>query len=299
MRYIIPTYHRSDYMTTARLLVEQYGIDPSDITICLQDRDDVYAYADTGVIPKGCEVLINLDAHNAGSNRNTGLREHLGEMCLLLDDDLRCLSIRNPLIEPEELIDPAPHRGKGVRQQKISALGFERLLHDWSEILSKDLGTIVSLNVNDNSGHLSYLDYEHRFRTNGSLIGQCVMLIADEELLFDEDISYGEDIELGMRNVSIGGVTVRDTAWMVGTRNRVASSDKDVPGGIIEVLSQKDEMLSRVASMYPDLITFREGWNLPRTNRGVMGYLDDVPMDLLAPFSEEYLIPKNDERYWR
>lgn len=296
MRFIIPTYHRPTWMTTPRLLVDDYEIDPHDITICMQSRDDVISYADTDVIPRGCEVLVNLHAHNAASNRNTGLREHIGELCLLMDDDIRSISIRNPMLEPDETRDPAPHRGKGVRQQRITSSGFMRMISDWSKIIEGGLGSIVSMNVNDNSGHLSYMSYEGRFRTNGALIGQAVMLRSSEDLMMNEEISYGEDIELGVRNMNHGGVTVRDTSWIIGTRNRVPSRDKEIPGGILKDLPLKDEMLSRVASMYPDVLVFESGWNIPRFRRGIMGTLRNVPEDLLRPAEESYFLPKEEYR---
>lgn len=294
MRYIVPTYHRPDYMTTPNLLVDRYQIDPHDITICFQDKDDVYSYSDTGVIPRGCEILVNLDAHNAASNRNTGVLAHLGETIVIIDDDIRSFAARNPSLEPDETRDPAPHRGPGIRQNDLNANGFRRMIDDWQSLLESTETTVIALNVSDNSSHMSYTDYPNRFRTNGVLVGQIIMTVASESLLFDEEINCSDDIDFGMRNRELGGTTVRDTSFIVGTVNRIPSRDSEVPGGILEFLPEKERMLQMIADRYPKWLTFKSGWNIPRVRRGVMGYLDvsETAPEVLRPMGEECFAPK-------
>lgn len=274
MRFIIPTYHRPDYIKTPLFLVE-HGVSPKDISICFQDLEDMRSY-DRDLIPKGCELIINDEADSAAANRNTGIRAHLGETVCVMDDDITGLSMRFPAIEQTD--NPAPFRGKGIRHRHVTPRGFWKIMNLWEQMITDDPSRILTINVTDNSGLLCRSDWPDRFIDTVTFVSQVFAMAATEDHLFDESYYMAEDIEFGARMIRNGTPIIRDRAIIPATQNRIGN--RVIPGGISDVVDRRFEFFERLTHEYEDLILWKNGWNIPRMKvRGRVQHINtDTPV---------------------
>lgn len=261
MRFLVPTYQRQDRITTPRLLHETYGVPASLITVLIQGGiQAVDSYTSAGNIPEGCR-LVNTGAHNAASNRNVGVRLYDGEPVICMDDDITGLASRQPSLE--QITDPDPHLGTGVRQRRLTGRGFLSLVNTWARLLKDTDVQLVTANTSNNSGFIARFNSDQRFVTNVLLVGQVMCFRASETFLFDESLNMTDDVDLGMRLMSNGITIARDRSLAVYSENR--TKDKPiVPGGITEFIDQRDTIIHTIVTRYQHLVKPpRKGSTMP------------------------------------
>lgn len=253
MRFLIPSYDRADTIQTPRWLVQEIGVAAETIQIGVQGEDQLAAYQGSSMIPTGCRFLMN-HAHNPAGNRNALMEANDGELCLILDDDIRGLSARNQFLEKTD--DPAPHRGTGVRQRLLTVAGFFDLMLQWCAILRSG-ASMVTVNMTDNSGHLARLDYAGRFLCGVPLVSQVMMLVCSDSIRFDESYDMVEDTELGARMYRDGQWIVRDTGICPRATNRqlcIGDDHARISGGITHLVMNRSRDQQRLCQQYPDII---------------------------------------------
>lgn len=253
MRFLIPSYDRSDTIQTPHWLVQEMGVAPELIQIGVQGERQLRAYQTSDRIPEGCRYLVT-QAHNPAGNRNALMEANDGDLCLILDDDIRGLSARNQFIEQTD--DPTPHRGTGVRQRLITPMGFFDLLCQWTAVLRSG-ASMITVNMTDNSGHLARLDYADRFLRNVPLVSQVMFIVCSDSIRFDESYDMVEDTELGARMYQNDQWIVRDTGICPRTTNRQLCSGGDyarVSGGITHLVMNRSKCQQRLCQQYPGVV---------------------------------------------
>lgn len=220
INYAIISYHRPECVTIRTLL--ELGIEKSDITVFLQDRNDCEAY-------KVLHPEINLvlvEGKGCSVNRNNVLRYDgysVGDWVCMLDDDV--LSFTKMKLFAEKGQTKATSRK--IYDKKVFEEDVAKSFSETEQIGSVIWGCSPTGNAMFAKTRL-LVDGE--FSVNKLFQGGLVGHIIDKKTYYNETYRTVEDYEIQLRIISSGGLTIR--------KNDIATSKKpnrNYKGGLFEI----------------------------------------------------------------
>ena len=252
MRFLIPSYRRSEKCRTARYL-HSLGYSREQIHIATQTEEDFRAYEAT----YGSVAVVHYrEAQNCAGNRNTlvGLLED-GEECLLMDDDVRSVYRYEPV--------------DGQRYGKLVSLdreGFDSLLAQCSDLLASGVSLVCifdnanTMNVHRNWEKGAHVDYSRL------AVGSFMYTRKESWLRFDETLPCNDDTELSLRLIFEGRKTARLNLYAANK-----PQDTKEGGGCFEVYQsgRKVEVLKELERRYYPLAAHKKDWTGMRLKAGL------------------------------
>ena len=236
MKFLIPSYKRAGRVLSYDTLIS-LGVDPSDIYIGAQGKDEAIMYA--SAYPSA--VIVENSAHNLAGNRNALIKcVKEGERAVCLDDDFKGFFKAVPIGE-----------GK-YKSERLCENGFSDMIEfGFSQLRG---GVFFGIQSTANIVMAARQLREGKVAKN-RMLTRFFGFVGGNEIEFDESVHVGEDYEACLRAVALGRDVYKLLEYMpdVVENGRGGGGCSDLYGSDVRWHNWlKDEVVAK----YPKMVRF-------------------------------------------